>query len=150
LATLRAASQVCDRYYLIPLYLKMYKIWTASTSFCSDVLSLHLDTAHQADMKWLTGQAWMPTTDILTTIDRQLVLFILLSYYPATSPDMTPPHTSTFLDSHSHEFKPPGLNASRSPCPALNALANHGYMYVPPFIRSCTLLVGRELTFAEC
>lgn len=40
----------------------------------------------------------------------------------------------TKLDDHdTHEYRPPrtkGVKDSRSPCPALNTLANHGYLYV--------------------
>ena len=36
--------------------------------------------------------------------------------------------------STSHPFVPPGSSDLRSPCPALNALANHGYMYVVIFL----------------
>lgn len=32
----------------------------------------------------------------------------------------------------SHEWCPPQEGDSRSPCPALNTLANHGYLYVFP------------------
>ena len=34
---------------------------------------------------------------------------------------------------HTHEYRPPvtkGVKDSRSPCPALNTLANHGYLFV--------------------
>jgi len=27
-----------------------------------------------------------------------------------------------------HEYQAPGSNDSRGPCPALNSLANHGYL----------------------
>ncbi|CAF1559963.1 unnamed protein product [Rotaria sp. Silwood1] len=33
-----------------------------------------------------------------------------------------------FADESQYEYVAPGLNDSRSPCPALNALANHGYL----------------------
>lgn len=36
-------------------------------------------------------------------------------------------------DNDTHEYRPPrtkGVKDSRSPCPALNTLANHGYLYV--------------------
>ncbi|RUP44393.1 Chloroperoxidase [Jimgerdemannia flammicorona] len=36
--------------------------------------------------------------------------------------------TATFKPHHHHHFIPPGPGDSRSPCPALNALANHGYL----------------------
>jgi hypothetical protein len=32
--------------------------------------------------------------------------------------------------SDSHDWQAPGPQDVRSPCPALNTLANHGYMYV--------------------
>jgi hypothetical protein len=33
-----------------------------------------------------------------------------------------------------HQFIAPGPDDSRSPCPALNVLANHGYLYVPSLL----------------
>lgn len=34
-----------------------------------------------------------------------------------------------FLSNMSHpEYRPPGENDVRSPCPALNCLANHGFL----------------------
>ena len=37
--------------------------------------------------------------------------------------------STSMSTSTSHSFIPPGPSDLRSPCPALNALANHGYMY---------------------
>ena len=37
--------------------------------------------------------------------------------------------STTISTSTSHSFIPPSFSDLRSPCPALNALANHGYMY---------------------
>ncbi|PFH58570.1 hypothetical protein XA68_13496 [Ophiocordyceps unilateralis] len=40
-----------------------------------------------------------------------------------------PPNTPGFKrDSQGHDYRPPGPNDVRSPCPGLNALANHGYL----------------------
>ena len=33
-----------------------------------------------------------------------------------------------FSDESKYEYEAPGPNDSRSPCPALNTLANHGYL----------------------
>ncbi|CAF4377053.1 unnamed protein product [Adineta steineri] len=33
-----------------------------------------------------------------------------------------------FANESEYQYQPPGPNDSRSPCPALNALANHGYL----------------------
>ncbi len=33
-----------------------------------------------------------------------------------------------FADESQYRYQAPGPNDSRSPCPALNALANHGYL----------------------
>jgi hypothetical protein len=35
---------------------------------------------------------------------------------------------AAFADTSQYRYQPPGPNDSRSPCPALNALANHGYL----------------------
>ncbi|KAH7872057.1 Chloroperoxidase [Lentinula edodes] len=44
------------------------------------------------------------------------------------------------MSSHGqHAFIAPGQGDVRSPCPALNTLANHGYMYVFSFHVSCHL-----------
>lgn len=37
-------------------------------------------------------------------------------------------HIIMSLALYDHTYSPPSPGASRSPCPALNALANHGYM----------------------
>jgi len=42
----------------------------------------------------------------------------------------------------SHEFCPPQQGDSRSPCPALNAMANHGYMCVPRAYPSPTWFIN--------
>ncbi|CAF0782051.1 unnamed protein product [Adineta steineri] len=36
--------------------------------------------------------------------------------------------TRGFANESEYQYQPPGPNDSRSPCPALNALANHGYL----------------------
>jgi hypothetical protein len=35
---------------------------------------------------------------------------------------------AAFADESQYRYQAPGPNDSRSPCPALNALANHGYL----------------------
>jgi hypothetical protein len=35
---------------------------------------------------------------------------------------------AAFADESQYKYQAPGPNDSRSPCPALNALANHGYL----------------------
>ena len=35
---------------------------------------------------------------------------------------------AAFADESQYRYQVPGPNDSRSPCPALNALANHGYL----------------------
>lgn len=46
-----------------------------------------------------------------------------MSYTPPAKP-LDVPQTHAY-------HRPPAGNATRSPCPGLNTLANHGYMYVP-------------------
>lgn len=47
-----------------------------------------------------------------------------------------------------HEYKPPGPNDLRGPCPGLNAFANHGflphngYATIPQFVEATTTVVG--------
>ena len=36
--------------------------------------------------------------------------------------------STVFGDESQYVYQPPGPTDSRSPCPALNALANHGYL----------------------
>ncbi len=35
---------------------------------------------------------------------------------------------AAYADESQYTYQPPGPDDSRSPCPALNALANHGYL----------------------
>ena len=35
---------------------------------------------------------------------------------------------AAYADESKYTYQPPGPDDSRSPCPALNALANHGYL----------------------
>jgi hypothetical protein len=47
--------------------------------------------------------------------------------------DLPVPTTRHDYDTYDHEYRPPrtkGVKDCRSPCPALNTLANHGYLYV--------------------
>jgi hypothetical protein len=47
--------------------------------------------------------------------------------------DLPVPVKEVDEDKDPHEYRPPrtkGVKDSRSPCPALNTLANHGYLYV--------------------
>jgi hypothetical protein len=55
-----------------------------------------------------------------------------------------------------YAFVPPSASDARSPCPALNTLANHGYMYASPASSSPSLSSrswrshdGRNLTLAQ-
>ncbi|KAF8501989.1 Chloroperoxidase [Gautieria morchelliformis] len=56
-------------------------------------------------------------------------------------------------DTPDHTFQPPEATASRSPCPALNAAASHGYLYgavgahAAHFIREPRS--GRDITFMQ-
>lgn len=61
------------------------------------------------------------------------------------------------FDPSDYEFRPCPANGSRSPCPALNSLANHGFMFVlfsykqisASFIPLWRSRDGRNLTFLE-
>ncbi|KAF9553675.1 hypothetical protein CPC08DRAFT_822158 [Agrocybe pediades] len=52
------------------------------------------------------------------------------------------PRRLLIMPNHDYEHNPP--NSKRSPCPALNTLANHGYMQPPTSSRS-----GKDLSFVE-
>ena len=61
----------------------------------------------------------------MTTLNRLVCLF--------DKADLPVPTKRYDHDTHVHEYRPPrtkGVKDSRSPCPALNTLANHGYLYV--------------------
>lgn len=60
--------------------------------------------------------------------------------------------TTAFDDESQHQYEAPGPNDSRSPCPALNTLANHGYLprdgkNIRPDVLQLALQVGFILTF---
>jgi hypothetical protein len=59
---------------------------------------------------------------------------------------------AAFADESEYKYEPPGPNDSRSPCPALNALANHGYISrdgknIPPDILQRVLQVHSFVLF---
>jgi hypothetical protein len=54
------------------------------------------------------------------------LIILVAACSTAAFPTEANPHT--FLQQGGNEWKSPSPGDSRSPCPALNALANHGYL----------------------
>ena len=58
--------------------------------------------------------------------------------------------STDFANESQYRYQPPGPDDSRSPCPALNALANHGYLprdgkNIPPEVlqRAIQVMISR-------
>lgn len=56
------------------------------------------------------------------------------------------PHRGGSIDLKTHPWVPPTANAQRSPCPLLNTLANHGFLFVFPWQARLSMLTSHQQT----